>query len=38
MEVTIKGNGIRIVLAFEPILITGDDGNEYNVIHSDQFK
>lgn len=24
--------------AFEPILITGDDGNEYNVIPSDQFK
>ena len=24
--------------AFKPILITGDDGNEYNVIPSDQFK
>lgn len=24
--------------AFEPVLITGDDGNEYNVIPSDQFK
>lgn len=24
--------------AFEPILITGDDGHEYNVIPSDQFK
>ena len=24
--------------AFEPILVTGDDGNEYNVILSDQFK
>lgn len=24
--------------AFEPILVTGDDGNEYNVIPSDQFK
>lgn len=24
--------------AFEPILVTGDDGTEYNVIHSDQFK
>lgn len=24
--------------AFEPILITGDDGNKYNVIPSDQFK
>lgn len=23
---------------FEPILVTGDDGNEYNVIPSDQFK
>lgn len=23
--------------AFEPILVTGDDGNEYNVIPSDQF-
>lgn len=24
--------------AFEPILVAGDDGNEYNVIPSDQFK
>lgn len=24
--------------AFKPILVTGDDGNEYNVIPSDQFK
>lgn len=24
--------------AFEPILVTGDDGNEYNVIPSGQFK
>lgn len=24
--------------AFEPILVTGDDANEYNVIPSDQFK
>lgn len=24
--------------AFIPILVTGDDGNEYNVIPSDQFK
>lgn len=24
--------------AFEPILVTGDDGTEYNVIPSDQFK
>lgn len=24
--------------AFDPILVTGDDGNEYNVIPSDQFK
>lgn len=24
--------------AFEPILVTGDDGNEYNVIPSDRFK
>lgn len=23
---------------FKPILVTGDDGNEYNVIPSDQFK
>ena len=23
---------------FRPILITGDDGNKYNVIPSDQFK
>lgn len=23
---------------FEPILVTGDDGNEYNMIPSDQFK
>lgn len=24
--------------AFEPIIVTGDDGHEYNVIPSDQFK
>lgn len=24
--------------AFEPILVTGDDGNKYKVIPSDQFK
>lgn len=24
--------------AFEPILVTGDDGNEYNIIPSNQFK
>lgn len=24
--------------AFDPILVTGDDGKEYNVIPSDQFK
>lgn len=24
--------------AFEPILVTGEDGNEYNVIPSDRFK
>lgn len=24
--------------AFEPILVVGDEGNEYNVIPSDQFK
>lgn len=24
--------------SFEPILVTGDDGNEYNVIPSDRFK
>lgn len=24
--------------AFDPILVTGDDGNEYNAIPSDQFK
>lgn len=24
--------------AFEPILVKGDDGKEYNVIPSDQFK
>lgn len=23
---------------FDPILVTGDDGNEYNVIPSDRFK
>lgn len=43
METMIKGNNIRITLSaaennFEPILVTGDDGNEYNVIPSDQFK
>lgn len=45
--VCITGNCLRITLteaedhfdvAFEPILVTGDDGNEYNVINSDQFK
>lgn len=25
-------------IAFEPILVTGEDGNEYNAIPSDQFK
>lgn len=25
-------------VTFEPILVTGDDGNKYNVIPSDQFK
>ena len=24
--------------AFKPILVTGEDGKEYNVIPSDQFK
>jgi hypothetical protein len=24
--------------AFEPLLVTGEDGKEYNMIHSDQFK
>lgn len=35
-----SGNFIRIYFdtAFEPILVTGDDGKEYNVIPSDQFK
>lgn len=27
-----------IVAGFEPILVVGDDGKEYNVISSDQFK
>lgn len=38
-------NGCNITLklaafdsAFNPILVTGDDGKEYNVIPSDQFK
>lgn len=50
MDAVIKGNCLRITKfgqlpdshyfdkAFEPILVTGDDGNEYNVIPSDQFK
>lgn len=32
MKLTVKGNAI------EPILVVGDDGKEYNVIPSDQFK
>lgn len=36
MESTIKGN--CITLTFEPISVVGDDGKEYNVIPSDQFK
>lgn len=47
MTILVKGNCISITIppdnhyfdkAFDPILVTGDDGNEYNVIHSDQFK
>lgn len=34
-----RGSFIHIQFAAnEPILVTGDDGNEYNVIPSDQFK
>lgn len=29
---------IKFDTAFEPILVKGDDGKEYNVIPSDQFK
>lgn len=29
---------IRFQKAFKPILVTGSDGKEYNVIPSDQFK
>lgn len=50
MSIVVKGNSISISVgpnvtdehyfdkAFEPILVTGADGNEYNVIPSDQFK
>lgn len=44
MVVKIVGNNIRIILSAEEdnivytILVTGDDGNEYNVIPSGQFK
>ena len=36
MTITYHGNIVDI--KFEPILVTGDDGTEYNVIPSDQFK
>lgn len=41
MSVNYKGN--FVIIRYEasetpkPILVTGDDGNEYNVIPSDQF-
>lgn len=40
MIIAVGGNSVSISFdkAFEPILVTGDDGNEYNVIPSDQFK
>lgn len=47
MSVAIKGNSLSISFdtnehyfdkAFEPILVAGDDCNEYKVIPSDQFK
>lgn len=44
MNVTTRGCNILLNddhyfdKAFDPILVTGDDGNEYNVIPSDQFK
>lgn len=43
MNLTVKGNSIEVTfVANEPsqygFLVTGDDGKEYNVIPSDQFK
>lgn len=40
MNLTTKGNTLILSFdsAFEPILVTGEDGKEYNVIPSDQFK
>lgn len=39
MNIIYRGNCIIIqYAAFEPIIVTGDDGHEYNVIPSDQFK
>lgn len=36
MKININGNNIVVVI--EANELTGDDGNEYNVIPSDQFK
>lgn len=40
MTINYYGNivDIKFDKAFEPILVVGDDGKEYNVIPSDQFK
>lgn len=42
MTVTYHGNTVDIKFSIgdtiAPITVTGDDGNEYNVIPSDQFK
>ena len=38
MKIAYRGNFIPINGAFESILVTCDDGNEYKIIASDQFK
>lgn len=41
MKLTVRGNAnesSQFGYSFEPILVVGDDGKEYNVIPSDQFK
>lgn len=35
---TVNYHGNAVDKAFDPILVVGNDGNEYNVIPSNQFK
>ena len=38
IRIAFKANEHYFSTAFEPILVTGEDGKEYPVIPSDQFK